>query len=231
MPPHRIRTFLAAGLAVGVWTACSSSDDASSATLDTTAIAAADTEGSANGSVAVAGNRFVVAASGNEARYRVREQLLGVDFPNDAVGKTADVTGGISFDDKGRIIASESRFVIDAATFVSDKDRRDGYVRNRLLESEQHPSIVFVPKEIRGLTLPAASGSHSFQLVGDLTVRNVTRPTTWQVTANVAGDTVSGNAGTKFTFEDFSMEKPRVRSVLSVEDTVALEYDFRLEQR
>jgi hypothetical protein len=34
-------------------------------------------------------------------------------------------------------------------------------------------------------------------------------------------------------FDDFSMEKPRVRSVLSVADTIALEYDFSLvrEQR
>jgi hypothetical protein len=29
-------------------------------------------------------------------------------------------------------------------------------------------------------------------------------------------------------FGDFQMEKPRVRSVLSVADTIALEYDFNL---
>jgi hypothetical protein len=29
-------------------------------------------------------------------------------------------------------------------------------------------------------------------------------------------------------FDDFQMEKPSVRSVLSVADTIALEYDFTL---
>jgi len=30
-----------------------------------------------------------LAPAGNEARYRVREQLAGVDLPNDAVGVTS----------------------------------------------------------------------------------------------------------------------------------------------
>ena len=30
---------------------------------------------------------FTVAAAGNKARYRVREQLMGKDFPNDAIGE------------------------------------------------------------------------------------------------------------------------------------------------
>jgi hypothetical protein len=35
------------------------------------------------------GVRLVIAPQGNEARYRVQEQLVGVDLPNDAVGKTS----------------------------------------------------------------------------------------------------------------------------------------------
>ena len=139
------------------------------------------------------------------------------------------MTGVIAIDDAGKVIGDASRFVIDAATFASDRDRRDNYVRGRLLETAQHPSVVFVPTEARGITLPpSGSGSSAFDLIGDLTVRGVTRPTTWRVTATVANDQVSGNATTKFAFADFQMEKPRVRSVLSVADTIALEYDFRL---
>ena len=39
------------------------------------------------------GLELVVAPDGNEVRYRVREQLVGLDLPNDAVGATSDVTG------------------------------------------------------------------------------------------------------------------------------------------
>jgi hypothetical protein len=37
--------------------------------------------------------RYSVAPDGNEARYRVREQLMHHDLPNDAVGKTSAITG------------------------------------------------------------------------------------------------------------------------------------------
>lgn len=178
-------------------------------------------------SAALAGGRYVVAATGNEVRYRVREQLVGFDLPNDAIGKSSRITGGITLDDSGRVVREASRFMVDAATFVSDRDRRDNYVRGRLLTAEQHPTIELVPTALRGLAMPP-SGSATFQLVGDLTVRGVTRPTTWSVTAQFKGETVTGSASTRFAFTDFAMEKPRVRSVLSVADTIALEYDFNL---
>ena len=215
----------AAGAGLSILAGCTPSDEAQSATIDTIT----STSTGALAPLAVEGTRYVVAPSGNEVRYRVREQLVGFDLPNDAIGKSTAVTGVVAIDGAGKVIRDASRFVIDAATFASDRDRRDNYVRGRLLEATQYPAVVFVPTEARGITLPpSGSGSSTFDLLGDLTVRGVTRPTTWRVTAKVANGDVSGNATTKFAFTDFQMEKPRVRSVLSVADTIALEYDFKL---
>jgi polyisoprenoid-binding protein YceI len=171
--------------------------------------------------------RFVVAPAGNEVRYRVREQLAGFDLPNDAVGRSARVSGAIAFDADGRLLPAESRFVVDASAFVSDRDRRDRHVTERLLQASQFPEIVFAPTELRGIALPlTGAGPKTFELVGDLTVRRATHPTVWRVTARPTGAGVTGTASTRFVFEDFAMAKPRVRSVLSVADTIALEYDF-----
>jgi polyisoprenoid-binding protein YceI len=171
---------------------------------------------------------FTVAPTGNEVRYRVREQLAGIDFPNDAIGKTTKITGQIVIDDDGSVVADASRFVVEAATITSDRDRRDNYIRRRTLTVDQHPTIVLVPTELRGLTIPSGAGRDTFQIIGDLTVRGVTRPTTWNATVQFQNGRVTGSAETRFTFPDFQMEKPRVRSVLSVADTIALEYDFNL---
>lgn len=173
---------------------------------------------------------FAVAAEGNEARYRVREQLAGLSFPNDAVGVTSAVTGAIVVDAAtGRVQANASRIVVELAGLTSDQSRRDNYVRNRTLETEQHPTAVLVPTELRGLTWPLpTTGTVTFQLIGNLTVKQVTRSTTWDVTLDLAGGTLTGTATTSFTFEDFAMTKPRVASVLSVDDTIRLEYDLRL---
>ncbi|HEY9516356.1 MAG TPA: YceI family protein [Gemmatimonadaceae bacterium] len=178
---------------------------------------------------AAAQRHFVLAPTGNEARYRVREQLAGVDFPNDAVGVTSGMTGAITVDSAGRIVAGESKFVVDVTKLKSDRDRRDGYVQRRTLETEKFPTVELVPTSVRGLpaSLPA-SGTATFDLVGNLTVRGVTRPTTWRVSAKFGAAGISGTASTGFTFEDFEMAKPRVASVLSVADSIHLEYDFKL---
>lgn len=172
--------------------------------------------------------RMVVAPTGNEARYRVNEQLAGFDLPNDAVGVTGAVSGAVVVDG-GKLVPGQSRVTVDLRGLKSDKERRDGYVQRRLLETEKYPTVEIVPTGVRGLTgaLPT-SGTREFELVGDLRVRDATRPTVWKVKANFAPGRVSGTAVTKFTFEQFGLTKPTVASVLSVADTIQLEYDFNL---
>lgn len=179
--------------------------------------------------------RYEVAATGNTARYRVREQLVGRDLPNDAVGETGRVSGAIAFDESGAVVPGESRFVVGTDAFKSDSDRRDGYVRRRLLEAEQFPTVELVPTALAGLPANILSGTVAgpvtFTLTGQLTVRGVMRPTTWTVTARTSGNQVTGTAATTFTFEEFTLTQPRVAVVLSVADTIGLEYDFTLVRR
>jgi polyisoprenoid-binding protein YceI len=173
--------------------------------------------------------RFVLAPGEQTARYRVRERLVGHDLPNDAVGETKSITGAIAFDSTGKVVPQESKFVVDAGTFVSDKNRRDGFVRGRLLDAEQYPSIVMIPTNVRGVALPLpTSGSRAIEVTGDLTVRGVTRPTAWKGTVQFKDGRVAGSAATEFTFDDFQIEQPRVPVLLSVADTIRLEIDFNL---
>jgi len=173
--------------------------------------------------------RLVLASSGNVARYRVREQLVGHDLPNDAVGETKSLTGALSIDSSGKVIRDVSKFTVDAATFVSDRDRRDGFVRGRLLEADTYPAITLVPTSIRGVNLPLPkSGSAAIEMTANLTVRDVTRPTTWKGTVQFANGSVTGSASTAFTFDDLLLEQPRVPVLLSVADTIKLEIDFNL---
>ena len=65
-------------------------------------------------------------------------------------------------------------------------------------------------------------------MVGELTLHGVSRLTTWNVTAVAADETYTGTAVTQFQFADFDMKQPRVPIVLSVKDTIQLEYEFKL---
>jgi polyisoprenoid-binding protein YceI len=175
--------------------------------------------------------RYLVVAEGSEARYRVREQLAGLSFPNDAVGTTSVIEGSLALDAQGRVLPGDSRFAVDLRTLRSDEARRDNYLRRNTLETDQYPHAVFVPTEVRGLPVPLPqAGTVSFNLVGDLTIRDATRRVTWEATATVNSQEVSIRPRTAFRFADFGLRIPRVASVLSVEDNIRLEIDLLLRR-
>ena len=185
----------------------------------------------ASDAVPVGAIRFTVEAAGNAARYRVREQLMGKDFPNDAIGETSQITGGITVDSTtGTVVAAQSKFTVGTGTLKSDSDRRDGYVKNRILETEKFPTVELAPIALKGLTAAAVGGKGpvTFEVIGELTLKGVKHSTTWRVTASQAAGKVTGSAATKFTFADFGITPPKVPILLSVADTIALEYDFTL---
>lgn len=172
--------------------------------------------------------RFTLVPEGSEARYRVREQLARLSFPSDAVGTTKALSGQIVVNPDGTIVSEESRIVVDLTTLRSDESRRDNYIKTNTLQTSRFPTAEFVPKEIRGLPSPLpTSGEGQFQLIGDLTLHGVTRQVTWEVTARLDGQTLTGSAITSFTFADFNLTVPQVFVVLSVDETIRLEVDFQ----
>lgn len=171
---------------------------------------------------------FVVAPTGNEARYRVTEQLAGFDLPNDAIGATKGISGRLVVESNGTVVKDSSKIIVKVNELKSDKARRDKYLETHSIESTKFPEVALVPVTFQGLTEPIPAGqSKTFAVVGDLTVHGVTRPTTWHVTARSDGKDVVGTAITAFTFKDFNLDQPHVPVVLSVADTIRLEYDFR----
>jgi polyisoprenoid-binding protein YceI len=168
-------------------------------------------------------------APGSKANYRVREQLAGFDFPNDAVGATEAITGSLVLRPDGTFDRDRSRITLDLTTLTSDQSMRDNYLRGRTLEVEKFPKAEFVPRRVQGLALPlAAAGQSSFQIVGDLTVHGVTAELTWAVTAALSGDRVTGRATTNFPFSTFGLPIPKLARLLSVDDNIRLELDLVL---
>ena len=191
------------------------------------AASAGSVAGQAKSPVKTEGVRYLIAPAGNEARYRVREQLAGFDLPKDAIGATKTVTGQVVIGPDGKVVKESSKVTIQLSDLKSDQARRDNFLRKSTLETAKFPSAELVPVALEGLLMPIGAGSsQTFVVRGDLTVHGVTRPTTWQVTARGEGKDVVGTATTAFTFKDFNLEQPRVPVVLSVADTIRLEYDF-----
>jgi polyisoprenoid-binding protein YceI len=164
---------------------------------------------------------------GTEARYTVRELLAANTIENDVVGKTSAVTGQVVLDAKGAVNAAESKITVDLTGLKTDRERRDGYVQRNTLQTATYPTTTLVVRELRGLAFPLpTAGQVTFTLVGDLTLKDVTKPTTWTVTATASPAGLTGTAKTAFTFDVFGLTKPRVPVVARVDDPITLELDF-----
>lgn len=172
--------------------------------------------------------RIAVTPANSAARYRAREQLAGASLPSEAVGNTPDVSGAILIDGTGTVDPDQSRIVVDLRTLTSDQPQRDNYIQRNTLQTQQFPLAEFAPTEARGApTAVPTIGDATFQLLGNLTVHGVTRPVVWDVTATFAGSEMAGRATTQVKITDFGMTKPQLARVLSLEDELTLELEFR----
>ena len=74
------------------------------------------------------------------------------------------------------------------------------------------------------------SGSQAqvgFQLVTDVTLHGVTKEVTWNVVAVLGAAQVGGRATTTIDFAMFNMTKPTLARLISVDDKIGLEIEFR----
>ena len=167
-----------------------------------------------------------------KARYLVREQLARLDFPNDAVGQTNDVSGNIVFGKDGSVKSESSRIIVDLSTLKSDEPRRDRYLSRNSLETSKYPEASFIIEEVQGMKWPIEKniGLVELQLIGQMTVHGVSKSLIWTVEGNILDeDTMQGTAKTEFQFSYFDITIPRLAFILSVEDRIRLEFDFIAE--
>ena len=171
--------------------------------------------------------------TGTKARYKVREQLAGINFPSDAVGTTEAVSGTLVVNPDATIDAAQSKLTVDLRTIKSDQQMRDGYVQSRTLETEKYPMIEFVPRRAVGLPAPLPAGMQAqagFQLIGDMTLHGVTKEVTWNIVATFGNDQVAGRATTTLLFTTFNISKPSLARIMSVDDKIELEIEFRCKR-
>lgn len=168
--------------------------------------------------------RIVPAES--QVRFVIDEVLNNA--PKTVVGTTNQVAGEIAVDPANPTRSRVGVIQVNARTLTTDNEFRNRAIKNRILETDQYEFISFAPTQLLGLPQSAQIGqSYTFQIVGDLTIRDVTREVTFEVTVTpVSATRLEGSAATTIRYADFGLAIPRVPQVASVADEVRLEIDF-----
>jgi polyisoprenoid-binding protein YceI len=165
----------------------------------------------------------------SKTTIRVREQLVGVSLPSDAVLTATGAKGTFEMNSDGTFTPT-SKITFDLATLSSDERDRDNFIKNDTLQVRTFPLGTFAPTKTSGLTLPlAASGTFTFTLTGNMTIKGTTKEVTFDVTAKRDGSdlTATATANPSWKFGDFGMKAPSVPfRVLSVTDEIRAAIDI-----
>ncbi|HYR92777.1 MAG TPA: YceI family protein [Methylomirabilota bacterium] len=171
-----------------------------------------------------AGAGWTVTAA-SKAVVSVREQLVGVSLPSDAVLTATGATGTFKPNADGTFSA-DSKITFDVTTLASDNRDRDNFVKMDTLQTRQFPKADFVPTKATGLTLPlATTGTFTFKLTGNLTIHGKTKAVTFDVVAKRNGGDLTATAtlSPSVKFGDFGMTAPSVPfRVVSIVDEIRL---------
>lgn len=162
----------------------------------------------------------------SEARYEVNETFFQGNRLATAIGRTKGIAGDIRVNFAQPAQSQIGDIVIDISQFTSDESRRDNFIRRQGLESATYPQATFKTTSITGLPDKVAAGDQiTFKLTGDLTVKQTTKPVTWDVTLKVGDKQLNGSASTQILMSDFGVGPIQI-PMLATEDQVKLAFDF-----
>lgn len=174
--------------------------------------------------------RYHIVPEESEATYQVQEEFFNrpVQFVS-PVGRTNEIEGEFEIEFVGdhQIRLGENRFRVDLRTLTTDEPKRDNQIRRKWLESDTYPWAEFTATEIQDFPADAAEGEAvPFKIQGDLTIREITNPVTFDTVATLSGDQFTGTATTFLLMQSYGFEPPVILGVLSVSDGVTVTLNF-----
>lgn len=169
---------------------------------------------------------FTILPEESEARFTIGEVLRGQ--PTQATGITNQVGAEIAIDFSNPSATQLGVVQVNARTIATDENRRNRAISRFILDTGDYEFITFAPSAINGLPEVANFGeSYSFQITGDLTIRDITKEVTFDATVTpVSEDRLEGNASTTVNRSDFELTIPNVPFVAEVDEEVILEINF-----
>jgi polyisoprenoid-binding protein YceI len=176
---------------------------------------------------------FVIVPAESTASYIVDEEFFADALSKyniaagkvQTVGSTQQIAGQLQLNPEDLAAPlGDSRFTVQLNTLNSDQILRDGWLRNNGPRFNDFPTAEFVATGVEGAPASYVEGQEvQFRLPGNLTMRSITQPVTFDVTAILQGDTIAGTAIARARLTDFGIDPPNFANTLVVGDEFTIE--------
>lgn len=158
--------------------------------------------------------------------YGVEETLAGRKF-NYAIGVTNSITGQMTIDPERPSASEIGPVAVTVRDFSSDNFLRDERIQQEFLQSARFPIATFRPTELQGLPESYTMGETiTFEIVGDLEVRETVVPTTFNVEAKLENGRLTGVATSQILMTDFGFDPPSIADLIQTENEVDITFEF-----
>ena len=182
----------------------------------------AGTAASRGGSQSLAGSWRV--ASGSLVGYRVNEMLAGQN--NIAVGRTSDISGTMTI--KGSTVTAAS-FTVAMDTIKSNESERDAQFNGRIMDTAAYPTgTLTLTAPIRLAPVPAHGVIRAYHATCDLTLHGHTRPVTFMLKAERAGNGIDVSGSIPILFSDWDISNPSFPPFVTTQNHGELEFLIKL---
>ena len=179
---------------------------------------------------------YAIVPAESTASYIVEEEFFagalakyGIDAGfNTVTGSTQEIEGQLqlNLDDLSAALG-DNHFTVNLPSLTTDRDLRDGWIRDNGPNLNAYPVAEFTASAIQGAPASYSDGQEvTFQMVGDLTIREVTQSVTFDVTATLSANTITGVATTDLKLTDFGIEPPSFANTLTVADDFSIRVEL-----
>lgn len=179
---------------------------------------------SATGAPAELDGEWRVMPADSFVGYRVRERLVDLAAPSDAVGRTSAVEGALHI---AGLIVDKVDVTADLRQLKSDEDRRDNRIRRSGLESNKFPTAQFVlVTPITFETKPNEGRDVETTASGKLMLHGVTRDVSVPLKARWSAERIEVVGSLEILMDDYNITPPKFGPVLSIEDKGTMEFQL-----
>ena len=148
-----------------------------------------------------------------------------------AIGSTNQIEGSLQIDrSQSPPIVGENQFSVDLMSLRSDQEGRDNTVQRDIFGNGRFGTATFIIHQLTNFPEKFEEGVPiSFIMEGDLTIRETTQPVTFEVTAQIEENAITGVAATQLQMSDFKIAPPNLLGILTVSETVVIQLQFVLQ--
>jgi polyisoprenoid-binding protein YceI len=161
------------------------------------------------------------------AKYGIQAGLV------DTIGSTQEIEGELQLN-LGNLSAplGDNRFTVNLATLTTNQSLRDRWIRENGPQFNKFPVAEFRGTAIEGAPETYVEGDEvQFKLMGDLTIREITQPVTFDVTAKLEGNTITGVATAQLLMTDFGIDPPNFANTLTVGNEFVVQVEFTAREK